>query len=209
MLNVRNIILATVAAILLWIGVPNFLAAIWMATSAPTYKDIGSGKPVATTEIEAAIESRKRAIALTNSARAMTDLGVAYVTLDPSPENIEKAVVSLRSGIELSPMNAFAWQRLAGLAVYLPGNEAEALTAWRTARQLAEYDTFLLHDRIRVGTLLYRVMEPADREALLQDTERAYRMNRGALRTFARQANLLEWLKFILRDEEKTKFLTP
>ncbi len=209
MLNIRNIILAAAALTLLWFGVPNFLAAVWMATGEPVYRDISAGKQLASTEIETLIESREQAVMLTNSAKAMTDLGAAYVALEANPENLNKALASLRSGIELAPMNAFAWQRLAGLAGFVPGNEIEALNAWRTARSLAEYDTFLFYDRIRVGTLVYRVMEPDDREALLADIERAYRQNRSALRAYARNANLLEWLKFLLRDEEKTKFLTP
>ncbi len=209
MLNTRNILLAAAAATLLWFGIPNFLAAVWMATGEPIYRDLGAGKQLTSAEIETLIESREQAVMLTNNPKAMTDLGAAYIAIEASPENIEKALTSLRSGIELAPLNAFAWQRLAGLAAFAPGNEAEALNAWRTARRLAEYDTFLFYDRIRVGTLVYRTMEPEDRDALLQDIERAYRENRGALRAYARTSNLLEWLKFLLRDEEKTKFLTP
>ncbi len=207
-MNFRNIMLAATSLILLWFAVPNFIAAVWMATGDPIYQDIGAGKSLTSSEIETLIESRKQAIALTNSPKAATDLASAYVKLDPTPENLEKALVSLRSGIKLAPMNPFAWQRLAGLLVYTPDGGAEAVSAWKTARELAEYDTFLFYDRIRIGTQLYRTMEQQDRLLLLEDVERAYTENRGNLRAYARRTNLLEWMKFLLRDEEKTIYFS-
>ncbi len=207
-MNFRNIVLALATLVLLWFAVPNFLAAIWMATGDPIYRDIGTQKQLTNPEIEALIESREQAITLVNSPKAATDLATAYMALDPSHENLEKALVSLRSGINLAPMNAFAWQRLAGLLVFKPDRGAEAVSAWKTARQLAEYDTFLFHDRIRIGTQLYRAMTLPDRQMLVEDVERAYAENRGRLRSYAKQANLLEWMKFLLRDEEKTTYLS-
>ena len=206
--NFGKILLAAASLTLLWFAVPNFLAAVWMATGDPTYRDIAAGKQLTFQEIETFIESREQAIALTNSAKAATDLGAAYIALGLSPENLEKAIKSVRSGIELAPMNAFAWQRLAGLLAVATDSEAEAVSAWKTARQLAEYDTFLFYDRIRIGIQLYRAMAPQDRQILVQDIERAYAKNRNALRTYARRANLLEWMKFLLRDEEKTAFFS-
>jgi len=207
-MNFRNIVLAAASLVLLWFAVPNFLAAIWMSTGDPLYRDIGSGKKLTSTEIEMLIESREQAISLVNSPKAATDLGAAYLALDPTPENLEKAVASVRSGIKLAPMNAFAWQRLAGLLAFKPDNGVEAVSAWRTARELAEYDTFLFYDRIRIGTQLYRAMTPQDRQILVEDIERAYAERRHSLRGYARRTNILEWMKFLLRDEEKTAFLS-
>ena len=208
MKNYQKPFLILSAILLLVMGVPNMLAAVWMATGEPLYRDLGEGKTLSADEAALLVESREAAWALAGLPRGATDLGAAYLAGGVTPENLDRALDMMRKGIEEAPMNAFAWQRLAGLLSLKPGNREEGVRAWRAARQLAEHEPFLLHDRIRVGVGLYHGMSAEDRDALRQDAERAYAKNRGGLRAYGRNNNLLEWLKFLLRDEEKTRFLS-
>lgn len=207
-MNLRNIMFAAASLVLIWFAAPNFLAAIWMTTGDPILSDIGKGKTPSRAEIETLIESREQTVSIVNSPKGATDAALAYMAQEPTPENLEKAVTSLRSGLKLAPMDAFAWQRLASYLVFVPDGAEEAIAAWKTARGLSEYHTFLWHDRIRVGTQLYRAMTPQDRQLVIEDVERAYAKNRSALRAYARRADLMEWMKFLLRDEEKTAFFS-
>ena len=206
-LNFQTLFMAFAALLLIGLGTPRFLASIWMAVGDPIYQDIGSGTAVSEDDVRALIESRKTALSLVDLPRAATDLGTAYVQQETSPEAIERAIQSIKSGLEMAPVSAFAWLRLASLQATDPNQQSEAVAAWETARKLAEHEPFLLHARIQVGITLYGPMNDVQRELLRTDVETAYRQSRSSLYTFGKNNNLLEWFKFLLRDEEKTKFL--
>ena len=209
MLSIRNILLAASAGVLLWLAVPNFLAAAWMAVGQPIVNDIEDGKQPSAVDLETLVESRSQAYSITNFSEYATGLAVALVIQDDSPENIEKALALLRVSTQQAPMNAFSWQWRARLANFSPNaEENEAVTAWRTARMLAEFDRHIFYDRIHLGTVIYRKMEPQDHELLREDVERAYRENRGRLRAYAKKQDILEWMKYLLRDQDKTKYLS-
>lgn len=208
MRHIQTIATGITAAVLLAVGVPHLLAAIWMAMGDPIYTDLGTGKRLGTEEIDTLIKSRETARDITGAARAYTDLGAAYIASGATPESLEKSITSLKIGLEKAPINAFAWQRLATMQALIPDQREEALKAWQAARALAEFEPFLLLDRIRIGVALYREMSLDDREALLKDVRWAYKRNRGGLRAYARQADLLEWIKFLLRDEDATRFMS-
>lgn len=207
-MSFRKILLAVTSVVLLWLAVPNFLAAVSMAVGDPIMRDLTDGKRPSPSELETLIESREQAIEFADLSKASTELGIIYVMQDPTPENIEKALASLQHSLDKAPMNAITWQWFARLAIFSPGREQDAVVAWRTARMLAENDMYIFHDRIHVGVLVYREMEQQDRDNLFIDVERAYRTNRARLRDYAKRQNILEWMKFILRDEEKTKYLS-
>lgn len=209
MFSIRNILLAVSSGLLLWLAIPNFLAATWMAIGQPIVDDIEKGKQPTAVDLATLVESRAQAYSISNFSKYATGLAVAHVIQEDSPENIEKALGLLRLSTQQAPMNAFSWQWRARLANFSPNAEKdEAVTAWRTARSLAEYDKYLFYDRIHVGIVIYKKMEPQDHELLREDVERAYRENRSALHAYAKRQNIMEWMKFILRDEEKTKFFS-
>lgn len=192
---------------LLMLGLPRLYAATMMAIGDPIYRDHIAGKPVSQEAAQTLVETREMAFAASHMARAATDLGTAYVIGDASPVALETATKSLHSGLQLAPISPFAWQRLANLELYSEHFD-EALEAWRTARALATHEPFLLYSRIRIGTGLYAKMSPEDRELLRFDINTAYTKNRGQLKRFAQEAKLLEWVKFLLRDPEKTEYLS-
>lgn len=209
MFSLRNILLAASSGVLIWFAAPNFLAAMWMALGQPIVDDIESGQRPSDIDIQTLVESRSEANSFVNFSKYKTGLAVAYMIQDSSPETIEKSLALLRQSTQLSPVNAFSWQWRARLAHFSPSQEeGEAVTAWRTARALAKYDAYLFYDRIQLGTILYRAMETQDRELLREDVERAYRESRYKLRAYARKEDILEWMKFLLRDIEKTKYLS-
>jgi len=202
-------LLAVSSGVLIWFAAPNFLAAMWMALGQPIVDDIENGQQLSEVDIQTLVESRSQANSFVTFSKYKTGLAVAFMIQDSSPETIEKSLALLRQSTQLSPVNAFSWQWRARLAHFSPNQEEdEAVTAWRTARSLAKNDKYLFYDRIHVGTIIYRAMEPQDRELLREDVERAYRESRYQLRTYAKKQGILEWMKFLLRDQEKTKYLS-
>lgn len=204
----QNIVLAVAAAILLYLGIPNLLGSIWMATGDPIYQDLGEGKTLTPEEIQTLIDSRETALALTGDPKAASDLGLVYIAAGTSPEAIEKAIKSTEASLAAKPVSAFIWLRLATLLTFVPERRDEAAEAWQTARALAEVEPLMLHDRIRVGISLYRNLSETDRKNLITDVETAYAGNRHQLRAYAQQNDLLEWIKFLLKDPEKTRYLS-
>lgn len=204
-----KIILAVASGLLLFLGTPRFLAAIWMAIGQPTYNDLENGKPVSQEEFDLLIESRSSAIALTDDADAFADLAVAHYVRGELPGKFQKAIEASLQSLERKPVDAFAWQNLALISLYVPERREEAIKAWRVSYSLGNYSPDLYHVRFFIGTVLYRDLSPEDRELLREDANRAYALNRGRFRQYARDNNLLEWAKFLLRDPEKTAYLTP
>lgn len=208
MVNARKILLAATSLLLIWIAAPNFLAAVWMAIGQPVLEDIGTGKVLTPEDIQILVESREKAIEFADLSNAATELGIAYILQDSTAEGVERALASVRRSTELAPMEGLSWMWRARLAMLSPGQEQDAAASWRTARSLSEHHAYFLHERIFIGTIVYRYMEQEDRDNLYIDTERAYQKNRGSLKAYAKQRGILEWIKFILRDEEKTKYLS-
>jgi hypothetical protein len=206
MILTQRLIFGLLALSLLALGLPRLYAATMMAIGEPIYRDYTSGKSISKDQAKTLIETREAALAAANWPRAATDLGAAYVINNTSPEALATAISSVRHGLQLAPMSPFAWQRLSDLELYVQ-NYPEALKAWRTARALSEFEPFLYYARIRTGIRLYAKMSPQDREVLRSDVNLAYTINRGQLKRYAKQKNLLEWMKFLLRDPEKTKYL--
>ncbi|WP_262696224.1 hypothetical protein [Kordiimonas aquimaris] len=206
-LSFSNILMAISALLLIGFGAPRFLASIWMAAGDPILQDIAEGKTITEDDQNVLIESRETALSLVDMPRAANDLSLAYVALGATPEKLEKAIASVKASIEMAPISESAWRRLANLQAINPNDHAEAVIAWETARKLSEHEPQVLHDRIRVGTFLYRSMTEEQRALLRMDVETAYKNSRGSLRNYGRANDLLEWLKFLLRDKEKTDFL--
>ena len=189
------------------IAAPNMLGATWMAIGDPIVADLRAGEPVSPEDIITLVETREAAATLGSWADIYGDLGYAYLIQDQSLENAQRAIAAGRRGVELNPISPYIWQRHASLLAFHQDYHAEGVEAWRTARALGKNVRHLLHDRIRIGTQLYREMTPEDRTELRQDVEQAYALNRSAFRAYGRQMNLIEWYKFLLRDAEKTKYL--
>lgn len=198
----------TMAAILLLFGIPNFLAAVWMAVGGETINGMIEGAATTPQQIEEAIETRHAALSLAPRAKASADLAYLYQTKGPTVENYQLAIAALEESLRQEPVSAYRWLALSSLFASFPDKQEQAITAWRTSRALSVYDHLLWHQRIAVGVRLYEYFSEEDQAALTEDMELAYRYNRFQFRQFAKQRNLLEWTKFLLKDPEKTAFLS-
>lgn len=203
-----RLILLAAGLFLIIVGAPRFLAAVWTTVGDPVYSDINAGKRVSSEDLELLIESREAVLTFVDSPRAYTDLGIAFMMQDTSPDSIARAIEVTEKGLALAPIAAFSWERLAGLYLMAGDREQDALNAWLTSRALARHDPRLFHDRIRVGIGLYRFMNDEQRAMVREAAEEAYAENRHALKVYGRSARILEWLKLLLRDPEKTKYLS-
>ncbi len=203
-----KIILALASGLLLILGVPRFLAAIWMAVGVPFYDDIVNRRPVEPADIDLLMESREAAFSLSGEPKALAELGTIYSTTSQTPESIALAIETTKQALALNPVDSFTWHRLAVLLAGTPDGAEEALTAWRTSHGLAPYEPPLYNQQFHIGVFLYRNMTEEDRGILREYANRAYARSRGGFRKYARDNDLLEWAKFVLRDPKKTAYLS-
>lgn len=190
-----------------WVGAPSFISAVWMSVGEPIVKDMRAGKAATDVELETLIETRESASSVSGWSDAYADLAYAYLVQDIDPANAQRVLEAGRKSVEANPMSPYTWQRYAALHSFYAEHRKDSVETWRTARALGNNVRFLVLDRIRIGTAIYREMNNDDRALLREDALWAYQLNKGQVHAYGQQHGLLEWFKFLLRDAEKTRFL--
>lgn len=198
---------------LLAIGVPRFLAELVLVPGTPIYERISSGEAVDDEELIVLEQSRLQALEFVDMPRAYTDLGMSYlVRAQRATSEAERREFAKRSievttkGLNLAPLNTFAWARVSSAHVLLGADHyGDAIQAWRTSIATAKFEPFLLIQRVHVGIVLYQSMKPEDREVLSEQFQLTYNWNRGRLRAYARANQLTEWMIFLAGDDALAK----
>ena len=199
--------------VLLAIGVPRFLAELMLVPGTPIYERISIGEAVGDEELTVLEESRLQALEFVDIPRAYTDLGSAYLlraqraTSEAERHHFaERSIEVTTKGLNLAPLNTFAWARVSSAHVLLGADHyGDAIEAWRTSIATAKFEPFLLIQRMHIGVALYQSMKPEDREVLSEQFQLTYNWNRGKLRAYARANQLTEWVIFLAGDDALAK----
>ncbi len=203
--------------ILLVIGVPRFLHELTLVPGTPILERINAGEIVTEEELSTLEKSRLDALRFVELPDAYTDLGSAYLTrartVTEREDRVKYAQMSIDAsmkGLDMAPLNTFAWFRLATAHVLMgPNQYDESLDAWRKSIATAQFEPFVLMQRVHLGTILYRSMTPEDIELLKDQLGMAYRWNRKKLRQYVRQNNLAAWMALLSeQDAEMSAYLT-
>ena len=199
--------------ILLVVGVPRFLAELMLVPGTQIYERILLGKQLNDEDLTVLEHSRLQALEFVKLPRAYTDLGTSYLAraqrAGSAVERLkyaERAVELTTKGLELAPLNTFAWSRLS-LAHILLGSAhyEDALVTWRVSVSTARYEPFLLIQRLHIGIILYQLMTLEDRELLNDQFQLAYNWNRKKMRTYARENQLMPWMAYFVREDAEAK----
>jgi len=190
---------------LLVIGVPRFLAELMLVPGTPIYERVSKGEQVSDEDLKVLEDSRLQALEFVELPKAYTDLGTSYLVraqrTDSAKERLEYARRSIEvttKGLNLAPLNTFAWLRLASANILLGDQYSKkAVEGWRTSVATARFEPFLLVQRLHIGIMLYNAMEPADIEVLKEQFQLTYRWNKHHLRAYSRQMKLNEWMVFL------------
>ncbi|MBL4838180.1 MAG: hypothetical protein JKY34_11455 [Kordiimonadaceae bacterium] len=205
------------ALLLLWIGVPRFLAELMLVPGTPIYERISSGETVTDEELDVLQQSREQSIGFVDKPRSYTDLGLVYIlrahrTTDAAEKKAFalKAIEQLETGLALAPVATFAWARLASACLIAgPEHSEKAVKAWRTSVALANFEPFIFLSRNHIGINLYKDLSEEDRQTLRDQVELTYNWNRGKLRRYARDNGLVEWIAFLLYAQpEKAQWIS-
>ncbi len=192
--------------LLLYIGVPRFLAELMLVPGTPIYERTNLGEQITDEELDVLQESREQAVAFVDHPKAYHQLGVVFLLraqrAESASERIEhanQAIEALNTSLQLAPVNTFAWARLATAYMQVgPEQNEKAVEAWRKSVALARFEPFLFLTRNHIGISLYSDLTEEDREKLKEQINLTYDWNRDRLRNYARQNGLVDWITFCL-----------
>lgn len=196
------------SVLLLYIGVPRFLAELMLVPGTPIYERTNLGEPVTDEELDILQESREQAVSFVDHPKAYHQLGQVHLLraqrTEDAQERIaqaEKALEHLETSVRLAPVNTFAWSRIATACLILgPEHRQKALEAWRTSVALARFEPFIFLSRNHLGILLVDDMTKEDLSILREQINLTYDWNRGQLRNYARQSDIVNWVAFLLHE---------
>ncbi len=177
-----------VGAILLYLGVPPTIDAIWRYSGDRTLRAIQAQETVSNEEVEELIEALDRSLFLVESGRKWTDLGLAQLLRSAritgqaeSRDLLVRARASLRRGSALGPANGFAWTRLAYVETLISGPSPEVARILEMAILTTPFDPRLLFLRLQLCFLAWPYFDPEDRDLVLQQVRHAWREAPGQL----------------------------
>lgn len=203
--------------LLLYIGVPRFLAELMLVPGTPIYERLNLGEQVTDEELDVLQDSREQAVSFVDHPKAYNQLGYVFLVrtqrASSGHERIafaNQAIEALNTSISLAPVNTFAWARLATAYMLVgPEHNPKAVEAWRTSVALARFEPFLFLTRNHIGISLYQELDEEGRAILKEQVNLTYDWNRGQLRTYARQNELVPWIAFLLHEHpEKAEWVS-
>lgn len=183
----------------------------------PIYERLNLGEQVSDEELDVLQQSREQAVSFVDHPKAYNQLGFVFlVRAQRASSETERAAYGLQAkeqleaSLKLAPVNTFAWARLATACLLLgPGYSEKAVEAWRTSVALARFEPFLFLSRNHIGISLYKDLSDEDRAILKEQVNLTYNWNRGRLRAYARQNQLIPWTAFLLYEHpEKAKWIS-
>lgn len=193
--------------LLLYIGVPRFLAELMLVPGTPIVESLNRGEIVSEKDLGIAQESREQAVSFVDHPKAYSELGTIFLTRAQTAtesgskkEFASQAIIHLEKTLSLAPLNTFAWLRLSSARLILGDkeNRGKALEAWRNSVATARFEPFVLISRLHTGIILHDIMTDEDKAILRDQADLTYNWNRGRLRSYVRKYKLVEWGAFLL-----------
>lgn len=203
--------------LLLYIGVPRFLAELMLVPGTPIYERINLGEQISDDDLNVLQESREQAVSFVDHPKAYHQLGVVFIlrahrasTEAQRIVEAKLAIKHIKTSLELAPVNTFAWARLATAYMLVgPEHNEKAVEAWRTSVALARFEPFLFPTRNHIGISLYGDLSDEDRATLREQINLTYNWNRGQLRSYAQEHGLVAWVAFLLFEHpEKAAWIS-
>lgn len=197
------------AAGLLVIGAPRLRYELALIPGTPIYQRLVSGQPVTDNELDTLEQTRLDALSFVETAQSYTELGTSYMArAHRTPDVAEKqrhatmAIYATMKGLQIAPLNTFAWARIATAHLMLGADHfEEALAAWRNSIASAQFEPILLIRRVHVGILLYGAMSEIDRALLVEQLAITWRWNRAQLLAYSKRHHLSEWMILLSGDD--------
>ena len=125
------------AALLLGLSIPRFIAALAQAPGSATLRALQDRRPVTVGELEHLVKSREAAASWTGSGQVRGDLALARLLLfeenrrsgRATKGQLQAAVSDLTGSLSRAPANPYAWARLAMARQLIKGTDGKAARA--------------------------------------------------------------------------------
>jgi tetratricopeptide (TPR) repeat protein len=162
-------------------GIRQALASLAMVPSGPTVETLRLLKDVSKEDLERLVDNENRALALLDSPRDWSNLGLALslqgeAAADKSQrsERLLQADQALRQSLSLAPANPYVWLRLALVRQANGGEPKDVLAPWRMSIVTGPSEDRLWKARIRMGVDYWPNLTEFDRQTVFADVRRAW-----------------------------------
>lgn len=187
-----------VGALGLLLGVPQFMAGLYLGPHDDTLRDIAAGRPVPDAVRARTAESREAALRWVASGGALSDLAVLRLTqvastpvLSPARRGIVADAIALqRRALALSPADAYGWTRLVQARAIAAAPVRVIEPELRMAVARAPNASHLLDMRLNIALLYWRGLDEASRADTAGEVRRAALWSPELLARLARRRDL-------------------
>jgi len=191
------LLLLALGAALVHLALPRLAAAVVALPGDPVAEALQAEARPGAADLATLREGRLQAADFIKSGRLATDLALADLALLAEPgapaeqaRLLAEAVIELRRGLALAPMDGFAWARLAYVLAPDGGPSPAAVAAWRMSILTAPAEPRLAYWRMALGLALRPALAPADRDRLDQQIRWAWKYSPRQLVELARRPDL-------------------
>lgn len=197
------------SAVLLWLSIPRFAAAIATAKHDQTVRDLSSPKAYpAVPAIEAALSSRRAGLGWIMSGDYHEDKGALYMAQaraaefrgNPGRRALEVAATEYRRAVAIQPVSPYSWLNLAQVELRRSGVTPTLAPYLEMASRTAPLDPDLSVLRARMGLVAWRALPPDLRRRIGADVHLWFGQNPVAVARFARRGYRLKPVRDALAD---------
>lgn len=204
------------AAVLVTLAFPRFMAATAVLDAAQVVDAADNGRPVTAAELADAVRALQRALSWSAEGETQTALGLLLmVQAQAAPADAERnalaerAIAALEAGLRRSPGQPEAWLRLARLRD-MTGNPAKAVAALRLSILSGGYLPYLMGSRLALALRLRPFMTDDDQAMVMRQIRLTWIADANAVTALAQRPDTATVIARALNqmtDDEMTGFI--
>jgi len=204
-----SVIVAAIAGVLLYLGVPRTVAAVKALPGNEILRQVLRGHVVPATAVEQLIATREATVVWTDRGRDWTDLGLAQLLLANLRARgevmdqvlLKQSIASLEEGLAMAPLSPTAWLRLAYARSVMDGPSPAVADALRMSILTGPHEPELAFLRLRLCLLAWDHLSDDDRVLVRRQIRFAWQVSRRSLVTLAEESTRLREIRLGLLED--------
>lgn len=195
---------------LLWMGVPQLVAALWMLPGDSTLQRLQKQKPVTAKKLEIVIESRTAALKWISSGQIYNDRALGRLMQEDATgpdaqqiraDRLNRAIQDLEAGLALAPADPYGWARLALVKQLRTGPSKDVASALIMSLLTGPYEPDMIPLRLELAFQNWGHLAVRDRELVDQQIRYAWIRSKKQILEMARDPRRLAAIRAALAKE--------
>ena len=194
--------------VLVWFAVPQLAAGFAGLPARPVLEELRKGAYLEDRYLEIAADSQTASLDWIAQGRGWAALGLLHfiearnagLATDDGRARLEESITADRRAVSLSPGQAYAWTRLAHAELLRHGPNPRVAPLLERAIAQAPYDPALVFDRLELGFLAWRQIDPARREMLAEQVRFAAAISAERLAVLSRDRYAMTAVREALKE---------